>query len=174
MAASFATRFAGRALGDFLKVAAGATAGAAQQAAMNYLLKAPEATDAPGIRGKIASSLSALPPETTSRFVGAATPLALAGGVVGAGALLGARQQSGYSLPVQATPRQAAFATQQYIPGTSPITNEQMGEALLDQQRFQHQLELIQARQTASTGAGTLHGGADMSNIIGLAQKIYG
>lgn len=174
MAASFATRFAGKALGDFLKVAAGATAGAAQQAALNYLLKTPEAVDAPGIRGRIATSLSALPPETTSKVVGAATPIAIAGGLAGIGALSQMRQQSNYSLPVQSTARTPAFATQQYVPGISPITNEQMGEALLDQQRFQHQLELIQARQTTSAGAGTLHGGAGVSDIIGLAQKIYG
>lgn len=174
MVAPIASRFAGRALGDFLKVAAGATAGAAQQAALNYLLKAPEAVDAPGVLGKVASSLGSLPPGATSKLVGAATPLALAGGIAGMGALLSARQQSNYSLPVQAAPRQAAFATQQYTPGVSPITNEQMGEALLDQQRFQHQLELIQARQMTSSGAGTLHGGSGMSDVLGLAQKIYG
>lgn len=174
MAASMATRFAGRALGDFLKVAAGATAGATQQAALNYLLKTPESVDAPGIRGKVASSLSSLPPETTSKLVGAAAPLALAGGLIGTSALLQSKQQSGYSLPVQQTYRPPAFTTQQYIPGVSPLTNEQMGEALLDQQRFQHQLELIQARQTAAPGMQGFGGATDMSNIMGLAQKIYG
>lgn len=174
MAASIASRFAGKALGDFLKVAAGATAGVAQQAAINYLLKTPEAVDAPGLRGKVASIASALPPETTSKVVGAVAPLALAGGLAAAGALMSSKQQSGYSLPVQTTYRPPAFATQQYIPGGSPLTNEQMGEAILDQQRFQHQLELIQARQSASTGMGTLQSGSGMSDIIGLAQKIYG
>jgi hypothetical protein len=70
--------------------------------------------------------------------------------------------------------RPSAFTTQQYIPGTSPLTNEQMGEALLDQQRYQHQLELIQARHQTSAGAGTLHSSGNMGDIIGLAQKIYG
>lgn len=177
MAAGVATRLAGKALGDFLKIAGGAAAGAAQQSALNYLLKTPNAVDAPGVRGKIASAMAGLPPETTSKLVGAATPLALAGGLAGAGALLSARQQSGYSLPVQPTAvpaRQPAFATQQYIPGVSPLTNEQMGEALLDQQRFQHQMELIQARQVASPGMASLGGMTNIQDILGTAQKIYG
>ena len=172
--ASIAGRLAGKALGDFLKVAAGATAGVAQQAALNYLLKTPETVDAPGIRGKVASSLSALPPELTAKAVGAVAPIALAGGIAGVGAVAQLRQQNNYSLPVQQVTRMPAFATQQYIPGVSPITNEQMGEAILDQQRFQHQLELIQARQVTSAGAGTLHSGSSTADIIGLAQKIYG
>lgn len=179
MTASIATRFAGKALADFLKFAGGAAAGAAQQAALGYLTKTPEAVDAPGIRGKVAGKLAALPPELTSKVVGAATPLALAGGLAGAGALLSSRQQSGYSLPVQAqaqmpVQRQSPFATQQFVPGVSPLTNEQMGEALLDQQRFQHQLELISARQTTSAGAGSLPGSLGVQDIMGMAQKIYG
>ena len=177
MAAGMATRIAGKALGDFLKIAGGAAAGAAQQSALNYLLKTPNAVDAPGVRGKIASAMAGLPPETTSKLVGAATPLALAGGLAGAGALLSTRQQSGYSLPVQPTTvqaRQPAFATQQYIPGVSPLTNEQMGEALLDQQRFQHQMELIQARQVASPGVASFGMGTGIQDILGTAQKIYG
>lgn len=172
--ASIAGRFAGKALGDFLKVAAGATAGVAQQAALNYLLKTPEAVDAPGIRGKVASSLSSLPPELTAKAVGAAAPIALAGGIAGVSALSQLRQQNNYSLPVQQVTRMPAFATQQYTPGISPITNEQMGEAMLDQQRFQHQLQLIQARNLASSGAGGLSGGGNMQDILGIAQKIYG
>jgi len=104
--------------------------------------------------GASAPSWAGLPPETTSKLVGAATPLALAGGLAGAGALLSARQQSGYSLPVQPTTvqaRQPAFATQQYIPGVSPLTNEQAGALYLEQVRMQNQMQLIQARQMASS-----------------------
>jgi hypothetical protein len=179
MTASLATRFAGKALADFLKVAGGAAAGAAQQAALGYLLKTPEAADAPGARGRLAAGLASLPPEATSKLVGAAAPVAIAGGLIGAGALLSSRQQSGYSLPVQAqaqlpVQRQSPFATQQFVPGNSPLTNEQMGEALLDQQRFQHQLELISARQATAAGSGGLLGGAGIQDIMGMAQKIYG
>jgi len=41
------------------------------------------------------------------------------------------------------------FSTQQYIPGILPMTNEQMGDALLNQQRYMQQMQLIQARQMA-------------------------
>ena len=37
------------------------------------------------------------------------------------------------------------------MPGRLPLTNEQAGEMLLSQQRFQQQMQLIQARQSAST-----------------------
>ena len=84
---------------------------------------------------------------------------------------------SAYSLPVQPSAvaqRQATFATQQYTPGTSPMTNLQMGEALLDQQRFQHQLQLIQARQAATGGAGGLATSSGINDIMALANRIYG
>jgi len=177
MTTSIAGRFAGKALGDFLKVASGVAAGAAQEAVLNRLLQSPEQVDAPGIRGKLASGMASLPPESTARLLGAATPVAASAALIGAGALLSTRQQSNYSLPVQTAmrpQRPPAFTTQPYMPGTSPLTNEQMGEALLDQQRYQHQLDLIQARQSASVGMGSLSANGNVNDIIGLAQKIYG
>jgi hypothetical protein len=57
------------------------------------------------------------------------------------------------------------------------MTNLQAGEAMLEQQRFQHQLELIRARQAASNTAGSSlgqGGGVDISGVINLAKGIYG
>jgi hypothetical protein len=46
---------------------------------------------------------------------------------------------------------------------------------MLEQQRFQHQLELIQARQAASSTAGSSLGrGVDISGVINSAKGIYG
>jgi hypothetical protein len=177
MTTSVAGRFAGKALGDFLKVASGIASGAVQEAALSHLLQSREQVDAPGIRGQLASVLASLPPESTAKLLGATAPVAAAATVVGTGALLSTGQQSDYSLPVQASMqsrRPSAFTTQPYMPGTSTLTNDQVGEALLNQQRYQHQLNLIQARQNASGGMGSLPDNGNISDIIGLAQRIYG
>lgn len=170
MTASVAGRFAGKALSDFLKTASSAMTGAVTGAVAKNLSNLENTSGLLGVAAKY--------PETTAKLIGAASgPLAIGGATAGVGALVNYLQQSRHSLPVQASTgvsRPSAFTTQQYIPGTSPLTNEQMGEALLDQQRYQHQLELIQARHQASAGAGTLHASGNMSDIIGLAQKIYG
>ena len=173
-----ATRFAGKALNDFLKVGASALSGAAQKATLNYL---QGQQGVGGLVGKLAAH-----PETVAKLAGAAAPVAAAGATVGGASLISSMMQpsggiysgSAYSLPVQpsaAAQRQAAFATQQYIPGVSPMTNVQMGEALLDQQRFQHQLQLIQARQAATSGAGGLvNSSGGINDIMALANRIYG
>lgn len=171
-----AARFAGKALGDFLKVGASALSSAAEKAALGYLQKQQGVG---GLIGKIASH-----PETAAKIAGAAAPVAAAGATVAGAGLIGSMMQpsggiysgSSYSLPVQpsaAAQRQAAFSSQQYAPGVSPLTNLQMGEALLDQQRFQHQLQLIQARQAASAGGG-LNTNSGISDIMALANRIYG
>lgn len=170
MAASVASRFAGKALLDFLKTASSTVSGSVAKSVASKLGSLEGATGLIGLAAKY--------PETTGKLIGsAAGPLTIAGAAAGTGALVNYLQQSRHSLPVQAnaeTMRTPAFASQQYIPGVSPLTNAQMGESLLDQQRYQHQLDLIQARQQASTGAGTLSAGSNVSDIIGLAQKIYG
>lgn len=170
MAASVASRFAGKALLDFLKTASSTVSGSVAKSVASKLGSLEGATGLIGLAAKY--------PETTGKLIGsAAGPLTIGGASAGVGALANYLQQSRHSLPVQASigvSRPSAFTTQQYIPGTSPLTNEQMGEALLDQQRYQHQLELIQARHQASAGAGTLHASGNMGDIIGLAQKIYG
>lgn len=171
-----AARFAGKALGDFLKIGAGALSGAAEKAALGYLQRQQGVG---GLIGKVAAY-----PETAAKIAGAAAPVAAAGATVaGAGLISSMMKPSGgiysgsaYSLPVQpsaAAQRQVTFATQQYMPGVSPLTNLQMGEALLDQQRFQHQLQLIQARQSASAGGG-LNTSSGISDIMALANRIYG
>lgn len=170
MAASVAGRFAGKALLDFLKTASSTVSGTVAKSVANKLGSLEDATGLIGLAAKY--------PETTGKLIGSASgPLAVGGAAAGVGALINYLQQNRYSLPVQASTgatRPPAFTTQQYIPGTSPLTNEQMGEALLDQQRYQHQLDLIRARQNASSGAGGLSAGSDVSDIIGLARQIYG
>lgn len=172
-----ATRFAGKALGDFLKVGAAKVASSAEKAALGYLTSQQGAG---GLIGKLAAH-----PETVSKLAGAAAPAAVAGGVAAGAGLISNLMQSPiysyskapYSLPVQpsaAAYRQQSFANQQYMPGTPPLTNVQMGEALLDQQRFQHQLQLIQARQATSSGAGSLNPSGGISDIMALANRIYG
>lgn len=172
-----ATRLAGKALGDFLKVGAGALSGAAQRATFDYL---KGQAGAGGLIGKVAAH-----PETVSKLAGAAAPIAAAGATAAGAGLISSMMQppggiyanSAYSLPVQpsaAAQRQAAFSSQQYMPGVAPLTNLQMGEALLDQQRFQHQLQLIQARQAASGGAGGLNPSGGVNDIMALASRIYG
>ena len=170
MVASVAGRFAGKALADFLKTASSAMSGAVTGAVAKNLSNLENPSGLLGVAAKY--------PETTAKLIGAASgPLAIGGAAAGVGALVNYLQQSRHSLPVQSnarTMRPPAFATQQYIPGVSPLTNEQMGESLLDQQRYQHQLDLIQARQQASTGVGTLSTSGNIDDIIGLARQIYG
>lgn len=172
MATSVAGRFAGRTLYDFLKVAGSALSQAAGEAVLNKIGQTADVVDAPGLAGVIARN-----PEKVARIAGAAAPVAVAGGIAGTIALVDSLQQNQYSLPVQQSRqsmRSPAFSTQQYMPGMSPLTNDQMGAALLNQQRYQHQLDLIRARQNASSGAGGLSAGSDVSDIIGLARQIYG
>jgi hypothetical protein len=178
MATGMASRLAGKALNDFFKASMGAVSSAAQQKTLGYLLGKSDYADAPGIAGKIASN-----PELISRMVGAAAPVGVAGGITGLGLLAkNLRQpstgysQSGYSLPVQKIGTPVAFANQQYFAGASPMTNQAAAEALLEQQKFQHQLQLIEARQAAATRQGSLSpsAGVDMNNILELATKIYG
>jgi hypothetical protein len=56
----------------------------------------------------------------------------------------------------------------------SPMTNQTVAEAMLEQQKFQHQMQLINARQSAQQGVGiagrTTSGGLD---IMGLSQQIF-
>ena len=160
--AAFTTRLAGKALGDFLKAASGAVSGSAQRATADYLLRQRGAS---GLVGKMAQY-----PETISKIAGAAAPVAAAGGIAAGASLLGigGRQQD------SAGGRAPSFATQAYTPGSMPFTNEQMGESLLYQQRFQHQLQLIQARNAAGSRAGSLQNFGGVGDIMSLGQQIYG
>jgi len=181
MAAGAATRMAGKALGDFFKVVGPLASSAIEQKVLNKLTGASEAVDAPGIMG-----IAARNPETIAKVAGAATPLAAAGvaaGVAAGGAALLNRAlqqptnlyaQSQYSLPVQRVGTQVSYANQRYTPGLSPMTNQTVAESMLEQQKFEHQLQLIQARQAAQQGAGTLSGAAGSGlDIMGLSNKIF-
>lgn len=174
MVAGAATRMAGKALGDFFKVL-GPLAGSAIE--QKVLGKLSGAVDAPGLMGLLARN-----PETVAKVAAAATPVAVAGTVAGGAVLLNRAlqqpsnvyAQSQYSLPVQRVGTQVSYANQRYTPGLSPMTNQTVAESMLEQQKFEHQLQLIQARQAAQQGAGSLgHSGGTGLDIMGLSNKIF-
>lgn len=168
------TRLAGQALGSFLKVAGGTVSQAVEKGVLNKLAGAQNFVDAPGLAGIVARN-----PEAIAKLAGAAAPVAAFGGTALAGNLAGKLMQpssnvyaqSEYSLPVTKQGTPIAYANQQYIPGASPITNAQAGEAMLEQQKFQHQLELIQARQAASAGSGSLYQGGNLQGYMEASQR---
>ena len=214
------SRFAGKALTDFLKIASSAVSGAVSEAVINKL-KPSIAPDVPGAKAQSSQyargmqQLLGLPPveaketgetvkdatgifgfaakhpEMIGKLTGAvAGPLTIAGGAAGlaAGSAAlgnmfnpsgGVYSGSNYSLPVQqqaAMGRAPSFAGQRYMPGSSPLTNEQMGESLLEQQKFQHQLQLIQARNSThnydgSLGSEILSGGGGVGDIMKQIQQ---
>lgn len=70
--------------------------------------------------------------------------------------------------------RQTSFGSQQYTPGRSPLTNEMAAEAILDQQRFMHQMQLIEARNAAASGAGSLSNQGGSIDMMALANQALG
>jgi hypothetical protein len=162
-------RLAGKVLGDFFKTGMGLVSNAAEQGTLGYLRNAANAVDAPGVAGNVAQVAARLNPELTAKLAGAAAPVAATaavGGIIGALNQPPSRQmyaQSPYQLPMRSMGTPVAYANQQYIPGVSALTNAQAGEAVLEQQKFQHQLQLIQAREAASQGGGSLYGGGYLS-----------
>lgn len=171
MAAGIGARFAGKALNDFLKVAMGAIGAAAQQKTLGYLAGKADYADAPGLLGKLAAN-----PEQAAKLVGAAAPLAAVGSVVGTG-LLGQRMlqrpSNGYEQSMMPT-RHPLYSQQPFVPGTLPLTNAQASEAMLEQMKLQHQLQVIQARQSAGQSQGMAYPDANIDGIMGIASKIYG
>jgi hypothetical protein len=173
-------RLAGKVLGDFFKTGAGMLSSAAEKGSLGYLQNivnaAGEAHDAPGLLGGVAQLTSRIDPAAAAKLVGAAAPVAATaavGGLVGALNQPPSRQmyaQSQYQLPMKSMGTPVAYANQQYIPGVSALTNAQAGEAVLEQQKFQHQLQLIQAREAASQGGGSLSGGGYLSGGGGDLQ----
>ena len=184
---SFVDRVAGKALFDFLKVAAKDVASTTSKAVLPYLSSASEAVDFPGVMGSVAKGVAKIGPERLAGYIGMAAPIAASAGVAAGSAALGNMfnpsggiySGSDYSLPVQqqaAMGRAPAFAGQRYMPGSSPLTNEQMGESLLEQQKFQHQLQLIQSRNSAqsyggSLSPGVLSGGSGVGDIMNQMQQ---
>lgn len=168
------TRLAGQSLGNFLKVASGALSQAVEKGVLNKLGNTEDFVDLPGMAGIIARN-----PGTVAKLTGAAAPVAALGGTALAANLAGNLMQpssniyaqSQYSLPVTKQSTAVSYANQQYVPGVSPITNSQAGEAMLEQQKFQHQLELIQARQASSMGGGSLHQGLNLQGYMDSAQR---
>lgn len=167
MATGMVSRLAGKALGDFFKVGMGAVSSAAQQKTLGYLASKANYADAPGILGAIASH-----PGTVSNLVGAAAPIAVAGSLAGIG-LAGQRLLGGGQGQAVDTQRQALYSQQPFVPGTLPFTNSQASELMLDQMKMQHQLQVIQARQSAGSGQGSLYSDPGLGNVYDIASKIY-
>ncbi len=129
--------------------------------------------------GKIVTKLG---PENIAKVAGAVTPVAALGGIAAGAGLVGKMlespknvyAQSQYMLPLRQQGTPVSFANQQYKPGMSPMTNQSVAEAMLEQQKFQHQLQLIEARQSAQQGvgiSGRLAGGG--LDIMGLSQQMF-
>jgi hypothetical protein len=200
-----ATRLAGKALGDFLKVGLPVIGSTVEQAVLNKLVEkyAPRevpiqgplprqyrkgaslgtATETPeAASSKIGQIVTKLGPENISKFAGAFAPFATVGAALAGTGLINkvlqgqenVYAQSQYSLPLRQSSTPVAFANQQYMPGMSPMTNQTVAEAMLEQQKFQHQLQLINARQFAQQGVGiagrTTGSGLD---IMGLSQQVF-
>ena len=136
----------------------------------------------PSVNTRIGKIVTKLGPENIAKVAGAAAPAAAVGGLAigaaGINQLIAPRQnvyaQSQYSLPVQRVGTQVSYANQRYTPGLSPMTNQTVADSMLEQQKFEHQLQLIQARQAAQQGAGTLSGAAGSGlDIMGLSNKIF-
>jgi hypothetical protein len=170
MSASVAARFAGKTLGDFLGVVTKGVSKAAESGTLKAITSMQDFADAPGLLGLVARN-----PEAISKAAGVAAPAVL-GGTILAGQRLLVGDQSGQRQPAASVReyRPPAYASSAYVPGRLPLTNEQAGEMLLDQQRFQHQMQLIQARQNASSGVGTLRDTSGIDSIMNLANRIYG
>jgi hypothetical protein len=177
-------RLAGKALGDFFRTGMGMLSSAAEQGTLGYLQNAANVVDAPGVAGNVAQLASRLNPTLTAKLAGAAAPVAATaavGGIISALNQPPSRQmyaQSQYQLPLRSMGTPVAYANQQYIPGVSALTNAQAGEAVLEQQKFQHQLQLIQAREAASQNVGSLSSGSylsrsssDLQSYMSAAQR---
>ena len=87
------------------------------------------------------------------------------------------RQQPAYGLTVQGGATPVSYANQQYVPGLSPFTNQLAAESFLEQQKFVNQMRLIEARNAAASGAGSLYGGMNYGrsnlDMMGLANQVF-
>lgn len=160
------TRLAGKALNDFLRVATTVVGSGVEQKILNKV--GGIGSDATGLKG-----LMARYPETTAKLAGAAAPAALTA-LASAPFVLPGLLQGGDAQSSGRAPRTPAFSTSPYIPGTMPFTNEQMGAMMINQQNYQNQLALIQARQSASQYGGAVQNAGDTNSILNLASRIYG
>jgi len=165
MAADFISRMAGKALMDFFKVAANQTANIAR----NRTLAAIQGMENPtGLFAVMAAH-----PETTANIVGAAAPLAATGGIAAAG-YLGKKAFNALSNKQDSDNQRVSFANQQYIPGSSPMTNQAMAQSMLMDQRMQYQLQLLQARQNASQpDFPSIQQTGNPGNLINAMSKTY-
>ena len=165
MITGVASRMAGKALMDFFKATSGAVGEAAKQKTLTTLAGMQNPT---GLLAMMAAN-----PETTANLVGAATPLALTGGLAAAGYLGSKLASGGGGKSQDGGSQRVSFANQQYMPGASPMTNQAVASSLLAEQRFQQQLQLLQARQNALGGQGSLQRSSGLEGIMDIASKIY-
>jgi len=170
-AASMGSRVAGKVLGDYLSgvgkmILGGATALGAKAAGATSNIPflqtlgagtAEEASKAIAGIPLIGKALAAAPVSVPTWQAAATHAPKAVGALTTGGTLLGGVKvlpglinSIGFGSE-DSSQRIPPFATSQYMPGRLPLTNEQAGEMLLNQQRFQQQMQLIQARQSAST-----------------------
>lgn len=168
-AASSTSRMAGSALKSFLGLGSGILSEAAENAVLKRLSGAEAFADAPGIRGMIARN-----PQAIAKLAGGLAPVAttsaVAGGVMLANQLL-QQPLSPYARSPRSLPL-SSYSNQQYVPGSSPFTNLTAGRSMLEEQRFQNQLALIEARQAAQNNAGSLARSSGL-DMMGLAQQVF-
>jgi hypothetical protein len=165
MAADFISRMAGKALMDFFKVAATKTADVARAQTLSAIQGMQNPT---GLFAVMAAH-----PETTANIVGAAAPLAATGGITAAG-YLGKKALNAMSSGQNVGDQRVSFANQQYIPGSSPMTNQAMAQSMLMDQRMQYQLQLLQARQNASQpDFPSIQQTGNPGNLINAMSKTY-
>lgn len=205
MATGTVSRLAGKALGDFLKFGLAATGSIAEQSVLNLMrgARTPGEILSPNFQkqpqqpqpspSQRLAGYSAIPeqpaPElprgakTLASVARVAAPVTVAAGALGLSTLAqkmaqrsqNVYAQSGYSLPVQKMGTPVSFANQQYVGGVSPMTNQAAAEAMLEQQKFQHQLQLIEARQAAATRQGSLQPvpQQELSSLSNLLSRTY-
>lgn len=165
MAADFVSRMAGKALMDFFKAAATKTADVAKARTLSAIQGMENPT---GLFAVLAAH-----PEATANIVGAAAPVAAAGGVAAA-SYLGKKAWNALSRGQEASNQHLSFANQQYVPGSSPMTNQTMAQSMLMDQRMQYQLQLIQARQNASQpDFPSIQQMGNPGNLINAMSKTY-
>jgi len=166
MTLGLGTRVAGKVLGEYLSGAGKEILGAAKGlgstvagkvANIPLLQQIGAGTAEEAAKGIVSNPLlrrasAVLPVSVPAWQAGAQALPGIAGGLTTAGVGYGGYQLlSGLSKGIDTqSARAVPFSTQQYVPGTLPMTNEQMGDYYLNEQRYLQQLALIDARQSAS------------------------
>ena len=118
--------------------------------------------------GGVARSVPLGLAQPIARALPSTAGLLTSGGAV-AGTLYGMKLGEGILNPKE--PKVIPYGHQQYIPGQSPYTNQEVAAMIMDQRKFEQQMQLIAARQAAAAGAGSLSGGFNF-DMMRLADQV--